>query len=106
MASPREQGQRQAGTAAPAKEDGVGASFKDAGKRRFMFSRIEEPTIVDLLCLQIADEWARAPRRRSTARDSSRDASAGAGPNTRRIDPLSASENGSLWPRAGVAAFI
>ncbi len=37
-----------------------GASLKDLGARGFMFSLIEEATVVESLRQNIADEWARA----------------------------------------------
>jgi len=37
-----------------------GASFKDAGNRGFMFSRIEEPSVIDVLRTSITKEWGRA----------------------------------------------
>jgi hypothetical protein len=37
-----------------------GASLKDLGNRGFMFSRIEEPTVVQALRNQIDSEWSRA----------------------------------------------
>ena len=37
-----------------------GASIKDLGKRGFMFSKIEEPTIIGLLRAEAAREWAAA----------------------------------------------
>ena len=37
-----------------------GASIKDLGRRSFMFSRIEEPEIVDKLRDKFTDEWSRA----------------------------------------------
>jgi hypothetical protein len=37
-----------------------GASIKDLANRGFMFSRIEEPTVVDALRNQYAAEWASA----------------------------------------------
>ncbi len=37
-----------------------GASLKDAGNRGFMFSRIEEPSVVGALRPQLEAEWARA----------------------------------------------
>lgn len=38
-----------------------GASLKDLGGRGFMFSRIEELNIIDMLRKQFADEWERGP---------------------------------------------
>jgi hypothetical protein len=38
-----------------------GASIKDAGKRAFMFSRIEEPLVVAALQQQFKKEWTDAP---------------------------------------------
>lgn len=38
-----------------------GASIKDAGKRAFMFSRIEEPSVVAKLQEQFTSEWTTAP---------------------------------------------
>jgi len=37
-----------------------GASIKDLGHRGFMFSRIEEPTVVEMLKRQFEEEWAKA----------------------------------------------
>jgi hypothetical protein len=37
-----------------------GASLKDAGTRGFMFSRIEEPPVIDMLRRSFEEEWLRA----------------------------------------------
>lgn len=37
-----------------------GASIKDLGKRGFMFSRVEEPTVIDLLKDRFETEWKKA----------------------------------------------
>jgi hypothetical protein len=39
-----------------------GASIKDLGSRGFMFSKIEEPSVVSALSQQIEDAWASATR--------------------------------------------
>jgi hypothetical protein len=38
-----------------------GASLKDVGNKGFMFSRIEEPSVIDTLRKQIDAEWSKAP---------------------------------------------
>jgi hypothetical protein len=38
-----------------------GASLKDLGGRGFMFSRIEEPSVIAAVKKQFDDEWSRAP---------------------------------------------
>jgi hypothetical protein len=37
-----------------------GASLKDLGKKGFMFSRIEEPSVLAAIRKQFEDEWAKA----------------------------------------------
>jgi len=40
----------------------LGASIKDLGMRGFMYSRIEEQAIIDLLRQKLRKEWERAPK--------------------------------------------
>lgn len=37
-----------------------GASIKDAGKRGFMFSKVEEPEVIAAIRKKVAEEWAKA----------------------------------------------
>jgi hypothetical protein len=40
----------------------LGASVKDVGRRGFMFSKIEEPKVIEALKAKLAEEWDKADK--------------------------------------------
>ena len=67
-----------------------GSSIKDAGKRGFMFSRIEEPSVINALRSQLQADWAAASE---TPTPVSKQTGAAA-PQTKWVDPRYVSDSG------------